>query len=262
MEDFFGCTIVVPNALALPEAEALVLGLYNKVDRRPPSDEATRKRSSSFVFDDLRLYVARRALESGRNEDLAGLKFEVQIRTFLQYAWGIATHDLVYKADTVSWSMERIAFQVKAMLEHAEIAIAEAPSLARSRSVAKDHEETASLTKVLQQVTEFWPKDQLPFDVKRLAQSIMELLKACEQRADALKTLLEAEKVRAGVGTVPVDLSPYAFTVQALANNPAVDFRRMFNRKSVRTIVVVTSDMDLPAWMNEPHDRIQVIPAT
>ena len=51
--------------------------------------------------------------------------FEVQIKTILQHAWSIATHDLIYKTDTVSWPKERIAFQVKAMLEHAEIAIAE-----------------------------------------------------------------------------------------------------------------------------------------
>lgn len=260
MEDFLGCTIVVPNALALPAAEELVRSLYDPLKRRPPSDDATHKASSSFVFDDIRQYVARRSLGNGRNEDLSGLPFEIQIRTVLQYAWGIATHDLVYKADTVSWSMERIAFQVKAMLEHAEIAIAEAPSLAKARPVAKEDMATARLSLVLEQVSAFWPADQLPFDIKRLATSIGDLLQAGDQQPADLTRLLEAERDR--LGTMPVNLSPYAFTVQALANNPGIGFRDKFNRKWLKTVLVVTSDMELPAWMNTPHDRIQIIPAS
>jgi hypothetical protein len=49
--------------------------------------------------------------------------------------------------------------------------------------------------------------------------------------------------------------------VQALANNPGIGFQDKFNRKWLKTVLVVTSDMELPAWMNTPHDRIQIIPA-
>ncbi|MGD0076622.1 MAG: hypothetical protein ABSD31_20175 [Candidatus Binataceae bacterium] len=100
MEDFFACTIVVPTVLKIDDAEGLVRSLYDFHGRRPPDDAATQKASSSFAFDDLRLYVKRRTLASGKDQELDGLIFEVQIKTILQHAWSTATHDLIYKTDT------------------------------------------------------------------------------------------------------------------------------------------------------------------
>lgn len=91
MEDFLGCTIVVPNALALPEAEAFVLEFFELKERRTPDDASTRKPPHSFLFDDIRLYVRRGADDTGKTPDLDDLPFEIQLKTALQYAWGIAT---------------------------------------------------------------------------------------------------------------------------------------------------------------------------
>jgi hypothetical protein len=256
-EDFYACTVVVPNALALSAAETLVLQHYDLRERRPVTDTETHKPPHSFVFDDIRMYVTRRDTISGRNGDLTGLPFEVQIKTILQHAWAIATHDLIYKSDAVSWSKERIAFQVKAMLEHAEIAISEAPNLAKFRSVAKEDAKSAQLAQVITHVLAFWQPDQLPRDVKRLATSIIELLRASDLNADALTGLLNGERDR--LGSVPLDLSPYAFTLQALANNGAVKFEQKFKRRSVRTKIVIHADMELPPWMKNGHERIHVL---
>ncbi|TPM94688.1 hypothetical protein [Mesorhizobium sp. B2-1-3A] len=256
-DDFFGCTIVVPNALALPAAEALVLEHYDFKKRRPSSDTETHKPPHSFVFDDIRMYVTRRDTISGRNGDLTGLPFEVQIKTILQHAWTIATHDLVYKSDAVSWSKERIAFQVKAMLEHAEIAIAEAPNLAASRSVAKQDASTVQLEEVITQVVAFWQADQLPKDVKRLATSVVDLLNTCDLKADSLTAILAAERDR--LGSIALNLSPYAFTLQALANSGTAAFEEKFKRRHVRTKVVIHADMEVPQWMKDGHARIRVL---
>lgn len=252
-EDFYACTIVVPTQAHIENAEELVVGLYPLEDRRPKQDGSTHKESFSFMFDDLRLYVSRGEGSSMINLDLKSLKFEVQIKTILQFAWGEATHDLIYKTDTVSWPKERIAYQVKAMLEHAELAIAEAQRLAKSPSVAKQDSKTLSVLRTIEYVERFWPSDALPNDRKRLAENINNALAVAGVSSDQLLSLLEKESRR--VGLVPRDLSPYAFVVQALAHDPDVNLEQ-----KIRTVrkgkLVIHSGMDLPAWMRKPSSRL------
>lgn len=255
MDDFFACTIVVPTVLQISDAEEMLEAMYEVAVRRPPEDEVTHKRASDFVFDDLRLYLKQPPSETGRNNDLEGMTFEVQIKTILQYAWGIASHDLIYKTDNVSWPKERIAFQVKAMLEHAEIAIAEAGRLADSPAISKKDRDTTSTLEIIQALRGFFPGDRLPKDIKRLAESIRNVLKTCDVRPDRLNSILNAERTR--IGLLPSNISPYAFLVQALAHSAELDFRAKItgggNRK---TKILVHGDMDLPDWMNVENEKI------
>jgi len=255
MEDFFACTIVVPTVSQVGEAEAMLEAMYGVEARRPPQDETTHKKASDFVFDDLRLYLKRGASDTGRNDDLEGLIFEVQIKTILQHAWGIASHDLIYKTDNVSWPKERIAFQVKAMLEHAEIAIAEAERLADSPAISKSDCDTNSTLQIIHTLRNFWTADRLPRDIKRLAESIRGILKTCSIPTDQLEPILNAEKSR--IGVLPANLSPYAFLVQALAHNGEVDLQsKITNNRNRKTKILVHADMDLPEWMSGDNDRI------
>lgn len=254
MEDFFACTIIVPTMIQIDSAEELVRGLYDIESRRPPDDTKTHKASSSFAFDDLRLYVRRRSPDSGKNEDLSGLIFEVQIKTILQHAWSVATHDLIYKTDSISWSRERIAFQVKAMLEHAEIAIAEANRLSDAQAVAKKDERTDNILRIIEQLEDFWPNDRLPSNIKRLSETVYDLLKISDIEIHKLKEMLNEEKRR--VGLLPIDLSPYEFVIQSLANTSIINFREKFNRRHIKTRIVIRTGIDLPAWAFESHDRI------
>ena len=247
MEDFFGCTIIVPTLGNIEQAEQLIREQYDLRERRPGQDDRTQKTSSDFRFDDLRLYVARKPSASGKLPELDGALFEVQIKTILQHAWSIATHDLIYKTDTVSWPKERIAFQVKAMLEHAEIAIAEAESLATSRGVSKKDTHTDDILKVIEQIDRIWSDDAMPGNRKRLAESIRDLLRAGEVDVAQLGNIIEAEKNR--VGVVPRDLSPYSFVLQALLNSTAANFQNKFQRRHVRTSIVLQDGMDVPAWV-------------
>lgn len=129
VEDFFACTIVVRNSSEIGQAVMLVRQQFDVQSRRPPSRDATPHRPASFEFDDLRLYVKAKSNPALPPRPGAKRLFEVQIKTFLFHAWAIATHDLMYKANNVNWGRERIAFQVRAMLEHAETTIEQAGQL-------------------------------------------------------------------------------------------------------------------------------------
>lgn len=254
LEDFVACTIVVPTTTEISRATEMVLDSYDLKERRPRCDKHTTKSSAEFRFDDLRLYVAQRASNSGKNRDLVGMVFEVQIKTILQHAWSIATHDLIYKSNTVSWARERIAYQVKAMLEHAEVAIGEANRLARAPAVAKTDRQTATILKLINIVTDIWSQGRLPDDIRRLANNISDVLRSCDVGPESFAGIINAERRR--LGTLPIDLSPYAFTIQALAQNEGTQFEQKFNRREVRQKIVIHEGMELPPWMLEKHPRI------
>jgi ppGpp synthetase/RelA/SpoT-type nucleotidyltranferase len=252
LEDFFACTIVVPTTPEIAAAENFLKDHYGDAIRRPRDDSVTKKYPSSFVFDDLRLYVVRQAVPSGRNPDLEGIRFEVQIKTILQHAWSIATHDLIYKSDSVSWPRERIAYQVKAMLEHAEIAIAEASTLSNAKAIAKEDSHIAAVRQILGALDKIWTSDRLPTDVKRLAETVSELFRTCRLSPDRFEEIVDAEIGR--VGTLPTDLSPYSFIVQAIAHVDGQDLRRHLDKG--RSVVVIHRGMDLPDWMWRPNEHI------
>ncbi|WP_145253527.1 hypothetical protein [Pseudomonas sp. DE0157] len=253
MEDFFACTLVVPTLSDIEKAEEIVLEHFDIAYRRPENDSQTNKLASSFAFDDLRMYVKRRPLDSGRQPELDGMLFEVQIKTVLQHAWSVATHDMIYKSDTVNWPLERIAFQVKAMLEHAEIAIAEAGRLADSSAVAKRDKKTIEILSLIECINSTWAKEKIPADIKRLAENIRNILVACNLQVADFSNIIHMERKR--VGLLPADISPYAFFVQALARNTEVDLEKKL-KKFNKQRIVIHSGMDLPEWMRSENSKV------
>jgi len=219
MEDFFACTLVVENLSSMVKAEKLICNRFELYERRPKSNNFTSKPSDSFRFDDTRLYVRWKDDAMTRPTSLNGVLFEVQVKTFLAHAWGIATHDLTYKTDEKSWSKERIAFQIKAMLEHAEISIEEARKLANSTSLKKTDKYTENISKIIETLNKLWPASHLPNDKKRLAENIYSLLRSIDVDLAYLSKILNKE-TKIGKGTKTLNLSPYSVIVQSLCKLP------------------------------------------
>ncbi len=254
MEDFFACTLVVPTSDHVGLASNLIRAQFEVSYQRPQNVRKTHKPSSSFVFDDFRMYVKMKGIDVDRKRSLKGIVFEVQIKTILQHAWAIATHDLIYKSASADWPLERIAYQIKAMLEHAEIAIFKATDLAQAPAVDKKDKRTADITQLLRYIENTWDRDRLPENLRRLSESIFEVLTICDLRVDRFPTIIEDEQRR--FGGLPLDLSPYAFTVQALANSSVIDLEEKLNSDRTDVRVVTHSGMELPDWMLGDHSRI------
>ncbi len=249
VEDFFACTLVVENLGSMAKAERLVQGRFKLHERRPRSDIFTSKPSDSFRFDDTRLYVRWKDSVISRPTGLDGLLFEVQVKTFLAHAWGVATHDLTYKTDEKSWPKERIAFQVKAMLEHAEISIVEAQKLAASASLNKTDDVSRRISQIIKMLNMLWPAVLLPRDKKRLAENINNLVESLGINLDRLQEIMVKE-TKLGKGTKTLDLSPYCTIVQSLVNQEPAKVIKYVTGPRREFKVYMSCDLEIPATWN------------
>ena len=245
IEDFFACTLVVENLQTRKIAEDLIRKEFKLHERRPPKDDFTHKKSDSFPFDDLRLYVSWLNTPGSKPTGFEDVIFEVQIKTFLQHAWSIATHDMIYKSSEKDWAKERIAFQIKAMLEHAEISILEADSLSKSISLNKKNKETEQLIRIIDFIKLHWPMESLPSDLVRLADNINSLLKSLKLNCDDLLEVISAEN-SAGRGSLTINLSPFGSILQGLIIQKKELMIAYMSGPNNKYKFLITKDLDMP----------------
>lgn len=247
-EDLFASTIVVKNLSEISAAENFISKHFNIRFKRPKSRNFTHKDSFSFPFDDLRLYVSLRDFETGElAPNLYEIIFEIQIKTFLQHAWSIATHDLIYKSDKINWSKERIAYQVKATLEHAEVTISGVEELSRISELKKENKEVKKVNQLISMILNHWKPEDLPADRRRLAQNIIGFIEAIGLNLSDLNEILVLEKQQ-GRGTLTRNLSPFLIVVQSVFNiKPEMIISYLQNEHNRnKQKILVTSEMNIP----------------
>lgn len=258
IEDFFACTLVVRNLGEIEEAEKQLRSMFTVSERRPRRTDQTHKDANAFPFDDVRLYASWSDDPALPPTGLQGVKFEIQLKTFLQHAWAIATHDLVYKTDDVSWSRQRIAYQIKAMLEHAEVSIQEADQLAGTSALSKTHKDTDEVRGIIALMKEVWEPELLPTDLRRLAENVRSAMRLADVKLPKLKADIEAEKTRQK-GVLPTNISPYSAIVQALLWGEQAKMRETLKDSKRREKILVTAEMDLPEWLGPEADWVNVV---
>lgn len=246
LEDFYACTVVVPNLAMTREAESIVSGLFDVVSRKPENDDIAMSEATNFSFDHTRLYVRIKAPLSGERSDINNILFEVQIKTFLQHAWSVATHDLTYKTTNVSWGKERVAAQVKAVLEAAEVSILEAEMLAnQNHSVLhRKDAKTSELLTIIEALEFSFDSEDLPEDMKRLAQSVRDLMAACDISIKDLGGILLEGAL--GRGGHPINLSPFSTIVQYLFDIRPVSIGRALNGEQ-KNKILIPREIEIPS---------------
>nr|WP_298095489.1 hypothetical protein [uncultured Shinella sp.] len=242
LEDFLACTLVVPNVAEMQSAVELVQNNFQIKERRPADVSITKKKADTFPFDDLRLYCWRHNDGTRPPDRSDEIVFEVQIKTFLQHAWGIATHDLSYKTDDVRWGKDRLVAHLKASIEYAELAIHETALLSKSEMLALAHGPTIGVAEVIQVLKAHWSRTDLPENLRSLAQTVYDVISMLKMSPDELGKLLDEKSKTAGA--IPLNLSPYSVIVELLIHSRKEDFLK--NLKRARFRLLLTPEMNLP----------------
>ncbi|WP_181282120.1 hypothetical protein [Arthrobacter woluwensis] len=259
LQDFFACTIVVPTMNHLSEAETIVADLFDVKSRKPETNKTALGTATSFPFDHIRLYVQHRETPGQPTGPIHEVTFEIQIKTYLQHAWSIATHDLTYKTSNLSWGKERVASQVKATLEAAEIAIVEAERLADSGNILLSRADsdtlvTANIASILQRN---FTETQLPEDIKRLSNNLKNLLAACGLESAELEKIIHIGKTKNG-NSHPENLSPYGIVIFYLIELHSTKLKRALSRKEGDSIFV-PPEIKLPASFGSKLPRLRTL---
>ena len=258
VEDLFACTLVVPNLLDVAAAEKTVTEVFALQYRRPQKGDQTRTAPESFPFDDLRLYVRWKDDDATPPTGLTSITFEVQVKTFLQHAWSIATHDLIYKTAEVHWGKQRIAYQIRAMLEHAELSIQEAERLATNENLQKTTRRTEGVRETIALLKSMWEPGDLPEDLRRLAENVNGLCRALSLDLEELRALLD-EETQEGRGTQTLNLSPYAVVVQSLARRRWDKLKSLMDDENARATVLLPAEVELPEELDRSALRNAVL---
>lgn len=238
-EDILAATVVVENANQVEEARNILQEQFSLVGQRPERIDKTRKRPDSFPFDDLRMYLKlkKRAVTSENAECI----FEIQVKTFLQHAWTIATHDLIYKAAQVqSWSMFRVAYQIKAMLEHVEASVANASALSDSPSLKITTDECDERRVIASQLGKWG------FDLKETSQRIVQNVQSVLRRfdvgwADVVQWVNVENGKGEGHGCRQLRFSPYEIVLDAIllhCTTALEHYRAMLEKKHLGKLIV------------------------
>jgi hypothetical protein len=192
--------------------------------------------------------------------DFGAVVFEIQIKTFLQHAWSVATHDLTYKTDEVSWSKERIAYQIKAMLEHAEVSIHEAELLSKCSVLPRQDRTAKAIQRIISVLRVHWPSD-LPRDVRRLAETTLEHLELVKLKPGDLEGILTTGR-DARAGQHPINLSPFATFLQyLLEQHTAKLIEALTSVEEKRKKVFIPAEVSLPPGIERTSLRNAIFPA-
>jgi len=209
LDDFYACTVVVPNLMSIETALKLIRATF-RIEEEKPGD-VIRTRPTEFSFDSIRFYC--RLPSSLKPTLYQDLLFEIQVKTLLEHAWSKATHQFSYKSADVSWAKERLSAQIKAILNNVDLSILEMEKLSKSGVLDKKNPRYERLKSILEFLnTEFGVDSD-----KRLAEHIDNLFGRTRVNIVQVQECLLKE-AKEGRGINMKNLSTYSIILLSLLN--------------------------------------------
>jgi ppGpp synthetase/RelA/SpoT-type nucleotidyltranferase len=220
LDDLYACTIVVPTA---SHEDGVLEFLANAfLEREVRSRKTTRKAPDVFRFDTTR-FIGSLRLQPGleRPSGVEDLLFEVQIPTAFDYAWLVATHDLVYKAKVIDWRRIRLAAQLKAAVEQIDALIEDFESRADAVPTS-EHDDTAVRAEIVALCQAKIGEGRLPAQLEpqswsRFADNVVDLVRSYAPNRfavpGAVRSLLRVLEERVDDAENPVPISGSLFQV-------------------------------------------------
>lgn len=258
VDDFYACTIVVPNLKAVTQAIELVKASLRVLEEKP--GEETNARPTSFGFDSVRMYC--KLPDSVDPKSYHELMFEVQVKTLLEHAWSKATHDFSYKGDDISWAKERLAAQIKAVLDNVDLSINEMENTASSEFLNKRNPSYEELKSIVALLKEQFGAEGGPHtitDYKRLAEQVQRVLSRTNTSIDDLRAHMTNEAAE-GRGRHIINLSAYSIILMSLIQQQpdkmksALEKKRAFPNKG---LIVIPFEV-VEQW-NIDHSKLRSV---
>jgi ppGpp synthetase/RelA/SpoT-type nucleotidyltranferase len=210
IDDLYACTVVIPTTLHIERALEYLKTTF--LEREIKGQGISQKAPDVFRFDAPRFIGTLVPQPEGeRPEGLDAILFEVQVLTAFEYAWVVATHDLVYKAGHVDWRRARLAAHLKAAAEEADALITSFELTAEAIPVSphpwtNQKERVAAFFKQAHTDGRI-PDTVVPTSWSRFSENVVDLVRsfAARDRMDEQLDLLlqDAEELLAS-GDIPV----------------------------------------------------------
>jgi len=166
IDDLLAATVVLPTRKQMLEFEKQVAQFCEIVESKSEREIEPEK----FVYDDRHLILRFRSEYHAVLEKpfLGEFLFEVQLKTYLQYALGKWSRG-TYKTSDFSWALNRLISRTRALVEMADTALARIEDGALEPGEVVEFEQYVRRNKIIALLKEKLNPVQLPEDMRRLA---------------------------------------------------------------------------------------------
>lgn len=176
LHDLYATTVVVPTQGEIDAALVLLREAF-ETETKP----ARTTSADSFLYDDVHLvaWLGDRVSPRGVHPSVLNMKFEIQVKTGLQFAWWRATHDQIYKSPNSAshqWAVQRASGQAKAALELLDAVLSDLPRAGALQRPAPFPDEYRNDP---EQWLALWRPADRPIDVHRFCMTTMKWVDAC-----------------------------------------------------------------------------------
>jgi ppGpp synthetase/RelA/SpoT-type nucleotidyltranferase len=249
-EDIFGATLVLKR---VPRSDDRVR-LEDLLRERFAITETKSSRTENpftFKYDDLHYLMQLKDDPILVNKELLTWRFELQVKSYLQFGWAMSTHNLSYKPAIESWRANRLVAQTRALVELADGALEYGEDFlpkTEDRPYAALDDRVASIAII----EKWWKGNALPENKRRFGEFVVEFMKMASITLQSLETLLGTPRAKEIAEKLSINVHQ-GILILLIENRKDVLIRQLRNQKRFVLITQTMEDMS-PICGTIPQD--------